>query len=116
MIPAVAETRARGIPGLRDLDLTEFWPRFPAAAPFMLRVGFRVAVWTLTWMPLFKRGYGHPFHLLSEARRDRYLAEASRSRAYLLRQMVLTVKVLACFAFFSDVRARVSVAGEEARR
>jgi len=48
--------------------------------------------------------------------RDRYLAEASRSRAYLLRQMVLTVKVLACFAFFSDVRARVSVAGEEARR
>ena len=116
MIPSTPETRARGIPAFQGIDLSEFWPRFAAAAPILLRAGVRAAVWTLTWAPLFKRGYGHPFHVLPESRRDRYLAEASRSRTYLLRQMVLTVKVMACFAFFSDARSRVAVAGEEARR
>jgi hypothetical protein len=116
MIPPTAGARARGVRGVSEVDLSGFWPRLGAAAPFLVRAGFRLAVWVLTWVPAFLPAYAHPFHGLSEPRQDRFLSEAARSRSYLLRQMTLAVKVIACFAYFQDPEARVAVAGEEARR
>lgn len=69
------------VPGC--VPAADFWPRFQAAAPFILRVGLAVAV---GWFGL----YGT----------ERRLAAATHSRVYLLRQLALAVKLVACFAAF----------------
>lgn len=68
----------------------EFWAELEDSAPLILRAGLRVAAWTLgSWLSLWPR----------EERAQR-LAPLAGSRSYLVRQLVLSAKLVACFAYF----------------
>ena len=99
--------RAGDRPGLGELNLTDFWTLYREAAPPVLRFGLRVAVWSLTWGALFAAG--RPFHRLEPARQDRLLERAAGSRWYLVRQLVTTLKLIACFAWLHDPKVRALV-------
>ena len=100
MIPA-----SEGRPGLMDLDLGAFWALYERAAPPLVRLGFRAAVWLLTLLPMV---FGHfrPFTSLGTAQRDAFLVSAAASSFYLVRQLVVTVKMFAAFAYFQDAGVR----------
>jgi len=96
-------------PGMSTLDLSAFWPALSHAAPPLLRLGLRASVWLLTWLPLVTPGFFAPFFVMEEARRDRYLTTALSSRLFLVRQLVQTLKIVACFALFQDRGARAAL-------
>jgi hypothetical protein len=110
LVPADAAGR---LPGLAAVDTARFWTACARAAPPLLRFGLRASVWVLTLWPLVALGRPALLHRLSPARRDLVLARAAASRSWLVRQMVATVKLLACFAYFADpgVRARLEPGG-----
>ncbi len=110
LIPGVPGGR---LPPIRTLDLAAFWTRYEGAAPFMLRIGLRLAVAALTWMPLCR--YGRPFHRLDADRQDAFLARQNSSRLYIVRQLVTVVKLIACFAYFRDPTIQAAVRGQDAR-
>lgn len=91
-------------PGLASVPPEPFWTEFEQAAPPILKVGFRSAVWALTWAPVLLEAA--PLHELDEDRRDAVLQELAASRNPLVRQWVLAVKLVACFAYFRDDRVR----------
>jgi choline dehydrogenase-like flavoprotein len=93
-------------PGLAELDLRAFWQAFEASAPPLLQLGLRAAVAALTLSPPFLLRDVRPFPLLSRAERDRLLEHASASSSFSLRQMVLLLKTVACFAYFREPSTR----------
>lgn len=97
MIPP---SEAGRLPGLGALDLTPFWLTYREAAPPLLRIGFRLAVLALTWLPVML--HGRPFHRLPPDDQDRFLTRMAVSRSYVLRQLVTVVKLIACFAYGFD--------------
>lgn len=104
-----------GLPGFGSLSLEVFWERFGRVAPPLLRVGLRAAVWLLTWSPvLWCRTWRH-FPRLSAVQQADFLAGMEQSRLYLARQLVMTLKTVASFAYFQDegVRAVVAAVGEQ---
>lgn len=77
---------------LTDAD----WDRWGAAADPLLRVGFRAAVWALTWLPAVR--YGRPLHHLDADRRDAVLAWVAGHRLWAIRQLALVVRLMAGLA------------------
>lgn len=106
MIPARADA---SLPGLGEVDTRAFWDEYEASAPELLRFGFRASVWALTLAPPILIGRLRTFDRLSAAERDQVLEKVAGSRSYLVRQLPLTVKLMACFAYLrdDDVRSRV---------
>lgn len=98
-----------GLPPLAALDLAPFWEELAVASPPLLRLGLRAATWALHFLPPVLLRVPRTFDGLSPAERDRFLTLAAGSDLFLLRQMTLTVKTLACMAYLRDpaVRARV---------
>ena len=97
-----------GLPSFGAIELDGFWREYEATAPPLVRFGLRAAVWLLTWLPLGKLT---PFHRLAPPARDRWLNEAARSRFYLVRQLVMTVKMIACLAYMTDAEVRRKIEG-----
>ena len=97
------------LPGVDAIDTSAFWDEVDRAAPELLRFGFRASVWALSLSPLVLIGKPTTFAHLAPADRDRVLGKVAGSRLYLVRQLPLTVKLMACFAYLrdDDVRARV---------
>ncbi len=97
------------LPGVGDIDVRAFWEEYERSAPELLRFGFRASVWALTLSPLVLIGVAKTFAQLDADQRDRVLHKVAQSRSYLVRQLCLTVKLLACFAYLrdDDIRARV---------
>ena len=89
-----------GLPQPGDVDLTGFWPRFDATAPFHLAIGFRIA--TVVIATVLPRLLGHGGGLATLAPDE---ADAVVQRAVslpLVSLLVEVAKVVACFAYFSD--------------
>jgi len=97
------------LPGYAELDHAAFWQRFYAVAPPLLRFGLRVAVWVITWWPLFTLRAARPLHRLERSERDDVLTSLGASRWYLVRQLVTTVKMVGCFAYFNNDAGRAAV-------
>lgn len=106
-----------GPPGLADVDTTSFWIDLERAAPPLLRLGLRLAVWVLTWLPLLFIGCPRRFSALGPTDRDRMLERVAASRVFLLRQLLQTLRVIACFAYFRAPEVRSHFApNDEAER
>jgi hypothetical protein len=103
MIPA---RTGEQLPGFEDLDMGPFWDDVRRTAPPLLRFALRLAVWALTWLPLLVLGRPSSFGGLSRPDQDRMLRRVTASRSYLLRQLVQTVRVMACFAYFRAPEVR----------
>ncbi len=106
MVPATGDD----LPGLESVDTGEFWREYERHAPELLRLGFRASVWALSLAPAVVLGKPTTFAGLAREDRDRLLEMVSSSRFYLVRQLPMTVKLLACFAYLrdDDVRTRIS--------
>jgi hypothetical protein len=100
-----------GLPPFASVDTRAFWERFESAPPPLVRAGLRPMVHTLVFLPVVS-GFGRPFFRLAPDERARFLESAAKSPRYFVRQAVVTLKTLACFAYFEDagVRARYDVA------
>jgi hypothetical protein len=103
MIPrhAVGSQAKRLRPGLGDLELQPFWDRYRAAAPLLLRAGLRASVWIMGLLgPLLLLGRPCTVAALQPAAREQLLRRAAESRWALLQEMVNTLKIVACLAYF----------------
>jgi len=105
MIPSIPASR---LPGINSLDLSAFWMEYIERAPFLLRAGFRLAVWIMTFLPIFTFFSIKPFHQLTPDRRDIFLVRSSSSNSYLVRQLATTIKLIASLAYFHDPIVRGS--------
>jgi hypothetical protein len=93
-------------PGLGELELQPFWPAFFVAAPWMLVLGLHVAVVGLTLLPLILGPRRRLFTGLDDDEKEAFLARMSAAPRYLLRQLVLVIKLCACLAYFRDPEVR----------
>ncbi|MBI5494025.1 MAG: hypothetical protein HY904_03300 [Deltaproteobacteria bacterium] len=98
-----------GHPGWAGAETDAFWERFATAAPPLLALGLRTTVWLFTWLPLFTDL--RPFPSLATERRDAWLRAALASDQYLARQMVETLKLVACLGYFGDPAVRRALGG-----
>ncbi len=91
-------------------DSTTFWRCFEEAPAPLVRAGLRPMLHTLTFLPVVS-GFRRPFFGLSSEDRERFLAEAASDERYFVRQAFVTLKTLACFAYFDDARVRARYEG-----
>ncbi len=92
-------------------DRERFWELLSQRGPPTLGPGLRLAVHTLTFLPVTMRGFGRPFFALdARTRQDCIEVMATHSRL-VVRQVVSTLKVLACFALLEAPGMRERLGG-----
>lgn len=94
-----------GLPPFEQIDREAMWRGFEEATAPLVRAGLRPMLHTLTFLPVVS-GYGRPFFQLSSEERARFLGQIDGDRRYFVRQSLVTLKTLACFAYFDDPRVR----------
>jgi hypothetical protein len=101
-------TEDEGLPSFESVDRTVFWRALESAPAPTFGPGLRAMVHGLTFLPVLDVRYGKPFFALDRAARARFIEGLHDDPRYLVRQMLATMKMLACFAYFDDpaVRAR----------
>jgi hypothetical protein len=110
VLDAVLPSPGAGRPGLAELDLAGFWPKFHSAAPWHLRAGFRVAVFAIGAVLPRVCGSLRALPGLDPDRRDAILQRGSRLP--LFAELLDVVKLVASLAYFDDA----SVAAQVRRR
>ena len=88
-----------GLPPFSAIDTGAFWRAFDAAPSPMVRAGLRPMLHTLVFLPVVS-GYRRPFFRLRDDERAGFLAAVARDRRYFVRQAFVTLKTLACLAYF----------------
>jgi hypothetical protein len=101
-----------GLPAFASVDRAAFWHCLEDAPGPSFGPGLRAMVHGLTFLPLTDRRFRKPFYALDRDNREALVAELGRDSRYAVRQMVTTMKMMACFAYFDDagVRARFDAA------
>ena len=94
-----------GLPAFETTDRTAFWRCFDQAPAPLVRAGLRPMLHTLTFLPLVS-GFGRPFFKLATEDRERFLEGVARDERYFVRQSLVTLKTLACLAYFDDAGVR----------
>ena len=107
MAAIIATGGEDGLPSFASIDRTTFWQSFEEAPAPLVRAGLRPMVHALTFLPIVS-GFGRPFFMLPPQERARFLAKASDHPGYFVRQALVTLKTLACFAYFDDPRVRAN--------
>jgi hypothetical protein len=90
--------------------LSAFWEQFEAASPPLVQAGLRPMVLLLTFLPV-GLGWGRPLFALDSAARFRFVEQASASSSFAVRQALITLKTLACLAYFEGPQIRSRYAG-----
>src|SRR5436189_287763 len=82
-------------------------PRCASGAPGpMFGLGLRAMITALTFLPIADRRFGKPFYALDREARMRCIEALAEHDRYAVRQMVSTLKIMACFAYYEDERVR----------
>ena len=89
---------------LATLNKDRFWQCLEQAPADSFGLGLRAMVYTLNFMPLAE--YGRPFYSLSDSQKENFLLKLSEDERYPVRQMLVTMKTLACFAYFDQDEIR----------
>lgn len=100
LLDAMIPEPGGGLPPLARVDRREFWPRFEGAAPWPLRFGVRAATLLLGGVAPFLCGYRRTFARLDAAAREEVLRRCQRLPGGA--DLLLLVKLVACFAYFDD--------------
>lgn len=96
-------------PGLDRGSLEPFFAAFLQAAPPLVALGLRASVWLVALLPPLLLVRPCSFAGLSAERRDALLARAAASDAYLLRQVLATLKLVGGLALAADPDARAAL-------
>ena len=97
------------MPGIAGLSLEKFWRDFEQSAPPLMKLGLRLAIWYLTLRPFFSLRYLRIFTHLSTSAKEQFLVKSNESYFYFERQLVTTLKAVACMAYFDNPEIRLSV-------
>jgi hypothetical protein len=100
LLDAMIPEPGNGLPPMARLDRRSFWPRFERSAPWVLRLGVRVATYGVAGLAPFLLGHRHVFTRLDAAARDDVLRRTERLPGGAA--LILVVKLVACFAYFDD--------------
>ena len=107
LLPAQADP---GLPyGIFDAGFDAFYADFEKTAIPSLKFGFRAALFCAAWVAPLLIGKSPPITLYDRPTRERALAALASSRFYLLRQMILVLKAVACFGYGADQKVRDAV-------
>lgn len=95
--------------GARDAGMDAFLKEFRSQAPASLRLGLEAALWAAAWLSPLLIGRCPPLSLHPPEARERALAAMARSKIYLLRQLLLLLKLACglCYGAHPAVRAAV---------
>jgi hypothetical protein len=104
--------RTDKLPGLVDLDFDRFYRQFRQEAPLLLRLGVVLGALVFTLTPLLTVGWPLPSLFLPKPTLDTHAQRIASHRVYLLRQVVLLVKVAGglCYGAHPKVRAAFALA------
>lgn len=104
--------RTDTLPGLVDLDFDAFYRQFRREAPLLLRFGVVMGAVVFTLTPLLTVGWPLPSFMLPKRTLDAHAQRVTSHRFYLLRQVVLLVKVAGglCYGAHPKVRAAFALA------
>lgn len=95
--------------GLLETDFDGFYAGFQKNASPSMRFGFRTALLACIWVAPLLIGRLPPITRLKRPTRERALEAMGKSRFYLLRQLMLVLKAVACFCYGADRRVRDSI-------
>lgn len=112
LFAAIVPGETAGMPAFAALDRARFWECLRTAPGPSFGPGLRAMVHGLNLLPLADRRFRRTFTALSPDERETLLVELASDERYAVRQMLTTLKMVACFAYFDDpvVRARFDVA------
>jgi hypothetical protein len=101
---------AAGLPPFCAVDRARFWQCLEHAPGPSFGAGLRAMVYALTLLPVADPRLRRPFFRLDRAEREAAITRYACDDRFAVRQMVVTLKTLACLAYFDDpaVRLRVS--------
>ena len=113
LLDAMIPDPGNGLPPMASVDRRTFWPRFERAAPLALRFGFRAATYLIAGLAPFLLGYRQVFARLDAGARDDVLQRAVRLPGGA--DLMLVIKLVACFAYFDDANVQAIARGTDAR-
>lgn len=102
----IGPTEEHGLPAFESIDLTGFYRTIETAPGPMFAPGLRAMITALTFLPIADRRFGKPFYALDREARLRCIEALAEHDRYAVRQMVSTLKIMACFAYYEDERVR----------
>lgn len=111
LLSSVLPAPGRGLPAFRDVDLTDFWLRFEAAAPLHVRLGLRAAVLVLGALFPLLSGRFCTLAGLDDDAREALVVRAARLP--LLSPLLEVAKLVGCLAYFTDARVQAVVRGRQ---
>ena len=103
------------LPGFAGRVDDGFWSEVETAAPPLLRLGLRGAVWGLALCPPLLVGRLTTFDRLDADEQERVVTRVSGSRWFIARQLPLTLKLMACFGYLRAPGVREAVDGQGRR-
>ncbi len=89
-------------PGLGAVSLDRFWDVFGQSAPFLMKIGFRVAIWFVALQPIWSLSGWRTFAGSSPEDRQQSLQALNSSHRAMTEQLLSLIKLMACFAYFED--------------
>lgn len=95
-----------GLPAFAPIDHDGFYRALATAPGPLFGPGLRAMVLALTFAPVVDPRFRRPFYALDAEARLRCIAALASHRTHVVRQMVATLKILACFAYYEDPRVR----------
>lgn len=106
-----------GLVPFASIDRTEFWRCIEEAPGPSFGPGLRAMIHGFALLPLADARFRRTFDALSVDEREAFVASLAGDTRYAVRQMLTTLKMVACFAYFEDesVRARYAARSEETR-
>lgn len=113
LLDAMIPEPGNGLPPMARVDRGAFWPRFERAAPWTVRFALRAATYVIGGLAPLLLGHRRVFARLDPAARDDVLQRAARLPGGA--QLLLVVKLVACFAYFDDPAVQSTVRGTEGR-
>ncbi|MBI2378324.1 MAG: hypothetical protein HYV07_30270 [Deltaproteobacteria bacterium] len=115
MIPSIEGESRPSLPEVLDeIAADGFFEQLGERAPFLFGLGLRLAIWTLFWAPVAFGGRLRSFRALEPGEKNRVLEAANEHPAYVVRQLVIIIKLVACFAYFTSSKARRAFDGARA--
>lgn len=95
--------------GAADMPLVPFTERWLRSVPWEARLGFRIALRLLAIAPLLTFTGLKPLRALDDVARIAVLERLSRHRVYLLRELPVIVKTVACTGYCAHPAVRRAI-------
>lgn len=107
--------RTATLPGLEDTNIDSFLIKFRRETTLSFWLGIVLAAWMFQWTPLFTVFVPLPAFLLPARLRDKHAHKVASSELYLVRQLMLVLKMPAglCWGADPNVRKHFALAAYE---